>query len=169
MVECNNDLPDTVTFKSVAKEFMRYRKATRIFDQDHGKGIHATLGNHSDKPTYDNTSKGTQKNVNCLFGFTHTWKPQLCRTLLYAITGELVNRKRTPSKDLCERIKQRYESPKWATPRALINNEGWSKSDTNKSKEQFPGRVSAAIIDPGMIDQLTEPKIVFSTTSKHHQ
>lgn len=121
---------------------MRYRKATRVFDQNHGKGIHATLGNHSDKPTYDNTSKGTQKNVNCLCGFTHTWKPQLCRTLLYAITGELVNKKRTPSKDLCERIKQRYESPKWEILRASINNEGWSKSDI-KSKEQFPGRVSA--------------------------
>ncbi|KAG5929804.1 hypothetical protein E4U60_007321 [Claviceps pazoutovae] len=99
--------------------------------------------------------RSNQKNVNCPCGFTHTWNPQLCRTLLYAITRELVNKKRTPSKDLCEKIKQRYESSKWETLRALIINEGRSKSDS-KTKEQFTGRVSAAIIDPGMIEQFNE-------------
>ncbi|KAG6127642.1 hypothetical protein E4U38_006153 [Claviceps purpurea] len=34
LVEYNNHLPDTVTLKSVAEEFMRYRKATRIFDHN---------------------------------------------------------------------------------------------------------------------------------------
>ncbi|KAG5985849.1 hypothetical protein E4U52_000872 [Claviceps spartinae] len=121
LVEYNSDLPDNITLKSVAEEFMRYRKATRVFDQDHGKGIHATLGNQSDKPTHDSASKGTRKNVNCPCGFTHTWKPQLCRTLLYAITGELINKKRTPAKDLCEKIKQRYESPKCLPLRTLIS------------------------------------------------
>ncbi|KAG6089102.1 hypothetical protein E4U15_004192 [Claviceps sp. LM218 group G6] len=167
LVEYNSDLPDNITLKSVAEEFMRYRKATRVFDQDHGKGIHATLGNQSNKPTHDNASKGTRKNVNCPCGFTHTWKPQLCRTLLYAITGELVNKKRTPSKDLCEKIKQRYESPKWEALRTIINNEGWSKSDA-QPKGQFPGRVSAAVIDPGILEKFVEPQIVYTTTSKHH-
>ncbi|KAG5935577.1 hypothetical protein E4U59_005531 [Claviceps monticola] len=94
MVEYNNGLPDHITLKAVAVEFMRQH------------------------------NQGTQ----------HTLKPQLCRTLLYAITGELVNKKRTPSKDLCDKIKQRYESPKWETLRALINTEGWSKPDA-KPKE----------------------------------
>ncbi|KAG6312975.1 hypothetical protein E4U22_001359, partial [Claviceps purpurea] len=65
LVEYNNHLPDTVTLKSVAEEFMRYRKATRIFDHNHGKGIHATLGNQSSKPNKETASKGTQKSINC--------------------------------------------------------------------------------------------------------
>ncbi|KAG5935137.1 hypothetical protein E4U59_005803 [Claviceps monticola] len=162
MVEYNNDLPDHITVKAVAEEFMRYRKATRVFEPDHGKGVHATLGNPS-----DNITKGYNTNIKCPCGFTHTWKPQLCRTLLYAITGELINKKRTPSKDLCDKIKQRYESPKWETLRALINGEGWSKPDA-KPKEQFQGRVSAAILDPAMIEKHIEPRTVFTTTVSHH-
>ncbi|KAG6220021.1 hypothetical protein E4U26_006970, partial [Claviceps purpurea] len=167
LVEYNNHLPDTVTLKSVAEEFMRYRKATRIFDHNHGKGIHATLGNQSSKPNKETATKGTQKSINCPCGFVHTWNPQLCRTLRYAITGELINKKRTPTKDLCEKIKQRYESPKWETLRTIISNEGWDKPDT-KPKEQFPGRVSAAIIDPNMVEPYIQPRVVFTTTASHH-
>ncbi|KAG6027870.1 hypothetical protein E4U40_001332 [Claviceps sp. LM458 group G5] len=122
MVEYNNDLPDHITLKSVAEEFMRYRKATRVFSQDNGKQVHATLGNQSDK---NNSNKGQQKTTNCPCGFIHKWEPQLCRTLRYAITGELINKKRTPSKDLCEKIKARYELPHTVHVVTLnINNNG---------------------------------------------
>ncbi|KAG6125035.1 hypothetical protein E4U38_007974 [Claviceps purpurea] len=167
LVEYNNDIPAEFTLKSVSDEFMRYRKATRVYDKDTPKGVHATLGTRSDTSTkQDNGSKS--KGADCPCGFVHQYKPQQCRTLLYAITGELVNKKKTPQKELCAKIKQRYDSPKWETLRKLIAQEGWAASNTEQTmpKEQFPGKVSAAILDPVMIEG-NAPQTVFTATENH--
>ncbi|KAG6215436.1 hypothetical protein E4U34_005651 [Claviceps purpurea] len=167
LVEYNNDIPAEFTLKSVSDEFMRYRKATRVYDKDTPKGVHATLGTRSDTSTkQDNGSKW--KGADCPCGFVHQYKPQQCRTLLYAITGELVNKKKTPQKELCAKIKQRYDSPKWETLRKLIAQEGWAASNTEQTmpKEQFPGKVSAAILDPVMIEE-NAPQTVFTATENH--
>ncbi|KAG6289695.1 hypothetical protein E4U46_002360 [Claviceps purpurea] len=167
LVEYNNDIPAEFTLKSVSDEFMRYRKATRVYDKDTPKGVHATLGTRSDTSTkQDNGSKS--KGADCPCGFVYQYKPQQCRTLLYAITGELVNKKKTPQKELCAKIKQRYDSPKWETLRKLIAQEGWAASNTEQTmpKEQFPGKVSAAILDPVMIEG-NAPQTVFTATENH--
>ncbi|KAG6040272.1 hypothetical protein E4U39_007242 [Claviceps sp. Clav50 group G5] len=174
LVEYNNDIPANFTLKSVSDEFMRYRKATRVYDKDSPKGVHATLGTRSDTSTKQDTGSKS-KGTDCPCGFVHQYKPQQCRTLLYAITGELVDKKKAPAKELCAKIKQRYESPKWDNLRTLIAQEGWANTNNTKPKEQFPGKVSAAIIypkicmtilDPEMFEDVPRP--VFATTESHN-
>ncbi|KAG5951445.1 hypothetical protein E4U58_001170 [Claviceps cyperi] len=170
LVEYNNNIPDNFTLKSVSDEFMRYRKASRVYEKEIPKGVHATLGNRSDANKQDTGSK--PKGSDCPCGFVHHYKPQQCRTLLFAVTGELVDKKKTPTKELCAKIRQRYDSLKWENLRTIIVQEGWVKPNTvhTKPKEQFPGKVSAAIIDPKMImailDSLTieepTPRSVFT-------
>ncbi|CCE32874.1 uncharacterized protein CPUR_06739 [Claviceps purpurea 20.1] len=144
LVEYNNNLPDTVTLKSVAEEFMRYRKATRIFDHNNcqWQGYTRNFGQPFQQAQQRNSNQG----------YSEEYQLPLWRT---------------PTKDLCEKIKQRYESPKWETLRTIISNEGWDKPDT-KPKEQFPGRVSAAIIDPNMVEPYIQPRVAFTTTASHH-
>ncbi|KAG5931243.1 hypothetical protein E4U59_000472, partial [Claviceps monticola] len=166
LVEYNNNIPDDFTLKYVSDEFMRYRKASRVYEKEIPKGAHATLGNKSDANKQDTGSK--TKGSDCPCGYAHHYKPQQCRTLLFAVTGEPVNKKKTPEKELCAKIRQRYESPKWENLRTLIAQEGRVKSNTDqpKPKEQFPGKVSAAIIDPKMMMAILDPLKVEENTPR---
>ncbi|KAG6057214.1 hypothetical protein E4U17_001575 [Claviceps sp. LM77 group G4] len=66
---------------------------------------------------------------------------------------------KTPAKELCAKIKQRYESHKWDNLRTLIAQEGWAKINNTKPKEQFPGKISAATIDPKICMAILDPEM----------
>ncbi|KAG6078719.1 hypothetical protein E4U15_004141 [Claviceps sp. LM218 group G6] len=148
MVEYNDKLPADFTLKATADEFIRYYKATKMLEPSVGiavKGVHATLGTRSDTEKGQKTSNKS-KNNNCPCGFSHDWKPEECRTLIYAITNKLIKKKKIPTKEICDKIKLRYESQKWEHLRSQIAKDGWKDSDAKK--ENIPGHISAAIIDP---------------------
>ncbi|KAG6199242.1 hypothetical protein E4U10_005224 [Claviceps purpurea] len=59
MIEHNDNLPTDFTLKSIADEFMRYHKATKMFEPS--MGIHATLGSRPDTEKAQKSSNKTKK------------------------------------------------------------------------------------------------------------
>ncbi|KAG6141547.1 hypothetical protein E4U38_006665 [Claviceps purpurea] len=59
MIKHNDNLPTDFTLKSIADEFMRYHKATKMFEPS--MGIHAALGSRPDTEKAQKSSNKTKK------------------------------------------------------------------------------------------------------------
>ncbi|KAG6208858.1 hypothetical protein E4U34_007759, partial [Claviceps purpurea] len=147
LVEYNGTIPNTFTLTGLAEEFMRYRRATRVFDT-RDNSVNATLGTQ----TSNNSNRQKPKGCGCPCNVVHTWQPLQCRTLYHVVTGQPVSNMKPISKGAFNHIKQQYENPKWDQLRARIRKDGWQvdvrPAPASSSGSTYPGNLSAATLDP---------------------
>ncbi|KAG6237380.1 hypothetical protein E4U25_002738 [Claviceps purpurea] len=144
LVEYNGTIPSTFTLTGLAEEFMRYRRATRVFDT-RDNSVNATLGTQTSNNTNNPKPKG------CPCNTFHKWQPHQCLAVYHAVTGQPVADIKPMSKGACTHIKQQYDSPKWEHLGSRIRKDGWklpAQSAPTSSGSTYPGNLSAATLDP---------------------
>ncbi|KAG6323086.1 hypothetical protein E4U44_002895 [Claviceps purpurea] len=144
LVEYNGTIPSTFTLTGLAEEFMRYRRATRVFDA-RDNSVNATLGTQTSNNTNNPKPKG------CPCNTFHKWQPHQCLAVYHAVTGQPVADIKPMSKGACTHIKQQYDSPKWEHLGSRIRKDGWklpAQSAPTSSGSTYPGNLSAATLDP---------------------
>ncbi|KAG6260414.1 hypothetical protein E4U48_008353, partial [Claviceps purpurea] len=149
-LQYTDELPESMDLLHLHDELKRFRENNIINQVSTGKrGVHATLGNQSDK-----FANSTHYECPCEKSVGHFWKPEICRTLRQAISGEFNGRPTTISKERCDKMKQAYESAKWNSLREKIQKHGWNQQGKKaQSKGNLPGGMAAAILDPGMFEK----------------
>ncbi|KAG6029960.1 hypothetical protein E4U40_000200 [Claviceps sp. LM458 group G5] len=150
LIEYNGAIPSTFTLVGLADEFMRFRRATRVFDIT-DNSINATMGAQASNNSNNNTKS---KGCPCPCNVFHKWQPYQCRALYHAVTGQPVANIKPMSKGACAHIKKQYDSAKWEQLRTRIQNDGWKipgyTSQATSSSSIYPGNLSAAIINPNL-------------------
>ncbi|KAG6269174.1 hypothetical protein E4U48_004375 [Claviceps purpurea] len=96
LVEYNGTIPSTftLTVTGLAEEFMRYRRATRVFDT-RDNSVNATLGTQTSNNTNNPKPKG------CPCNTFHKWQPHQCLAVYHAVTGQPVADIKPISKGAC--------------------------------------------------------------------
>ncbi|KAG5955066.1 hypothetical protein E4U58_007284 [Claviceps cyperi] len=93
---------------------------------------------------------------------THYWKPEACRDLYQAITGEVIGRKLNKTK--LKTIKEAYNSSRFNSLRTSIDNNGWLVKVKDKTTEaDSPDGVAAATIDPDLLMDLEMRNGIYTT------
>ncbi|KAG5929854.1 hypothetical protein E4U60_007313, partial [Claviceps pazoutovae] len=149
-LQYTGELPESMKLLHLHDELKRFRENNIINQVSTGKrGVHATLGNQSDK-----FAGSTHYECPCDKSVGHFWKPENCRTLRQEICGEFNGRPTTFSKERCNNVVQAYESAKWKSLREGIQKHGWNQQGKKtQSKGNLPGGMAAAILDPGMFEK----------------
>ncbi|KAG6023708.1 hypothetical protein E4U40_003829 [Claviceps sp. LM458 group G5] len=131
-------------------------------------GVHATLGSQSDQGTVSKGTAGDKKSPNCPCGSkTHQWKPEACRDLYQAVTGEVTVAGRKLNKTKLKTIKDAYNSPKFNSLRTSIDNNGWQVKSKDKTTEvDSPDGIAATTIDPELLKDLEMTTGIYTTIGR---
>ncbi|KAG6089236.1 hypothetical protein E4U15_003618 [Claviceps sp. LM218 group G6] len=144
-------VPEDDSLLKLADDYCRYRQAVRRTATG-GREVHATLGSQSDQGTASKGTSSEKKNPNCPCGDkTHYWKPEACRDLYQAITGDISSKKL--NKTRVKTMKYAYNSSKFSSLRASIHHNGWQVKPKEKTNAvDSPDDVAAATIDPELLN-----------------
>jgi hypothetical protein len=132
----------------------------------------ATLGESSD-PTKVPSSDNTKHACPCSKRREqlHRWEPTDCARLEFAITGSCDRKLRIePSDQESQQIKDRLSSPRW---KWIIEKKNWEKHFAKRatlgdsSEPKYPGKISAALMDPLLISESMGGVYATLNSNKH--
>ena len=147
----------TLTLEQYGRWLMALIDENNAQVQSRAPSLFATLGSTPDPN--DNNKKSSKSNGRvrhqcpCRPDGKHPWKPDQCLFIKAAVTGE-PNRNARISKEEAEKILERLKEPRWKALRDAIERKGWTRQAAEGSGTNFPGTVSAAVIDPKLMGEL---------------
>ena len=166
---------ETLNLDQVSRVFGGLMHEHTIRSGKDNPGVFATFGNRSDinqGAPNGNTRGSNASGYSCPCrrkGMTHRWKPTECRRLETAVKGSS-----SPPVEVSERhrqdIRQKLETREYRDVKKAIEQLGWTSgaplaitasteghSNGTTRKVEFPGNVQAALIDPKMMQILSDP------------
>ncbi|KAG6282552.1 hypothetical protein E4U46_008201, partial [Claviceps purpurea] len=153
------------TLDNLCADFCRFRASLKTTNIPCDKGVNATLGTRSDQ-TDNKASRKSKQDHKCPCERPHhPWKPESCRILYMAVTGDKSKGKIGEAK--AKRIRETYNDAKFNSLRSNIDKQGWKLKEKEQGKD-IPENISAATIDPEMLKQLEVPSGVHATIDMKH-
>jgi len=141
-------------------------------------GMFATGGGPAPQGGKDNKG-GKDAKDNCPCGWRHSWAPESCQTLRYALRGE-TDKTRKPSQARCAKIREFLADKKYASLRKALKEKKWlldsdklRASNTPSGDQEkggqaggspnYPGPLVAAIFDCSVMEVPRDSQGIFST------
>jgi hypothetical protein len=166
---------ETLNLDQVSRVFGGLMHEHTIRSGKDNPGVFATFGNRSDATQsapagYSSSSNPTGHVCPCKpKGETHKWKPTQCRRLETAVRGSSsppIHLSETRRREILQRLGYRehektrraIEQLKWTSSAPLaITAPTLGQPNGSAPKVEFPGNVQAALIDPKMMQALSDP------------